>query len=147
VRVPTELAAPAFLFDLAHPFVARVLDLSAGGAMIEADRPLPRGGRVRLRLRADDPGLDMAVLAVVVRQCPERGANVCAIRFDELAQPRQVEIVRYVLCEMRRQVAPVHPAEPARRAPLLPRTPPADAREAAGRADAGVVRFHSRADH
>jgi c-di-GMP-binding flagellar brake protein YcgR len=121
VRVVTDFEAPAFLFEQAHPFVARVLDLSVGGVLIQADRRLPLGGAVRLRLQAAEPKLDVTVLGSVVRHCPERSDTVYGLRFGPLPQATQMKILRYVLCEVRRATAPAaggeHPAASEEHAP------------------------------
>jgi c-di-GMP-binding flagellar brake protein YcgR len=113
VRVATGLHAPAFLFEEAHPFLARVLDLSVGGALIQADRRLPLGGAVRLRIRGDDPRLDLSVLGTVVRHCPERSATVYGLRFGPLSREAQMEILRYVLCQVRRATVCSGDGQPA----------------------------------
>jgi c-di-GMP-binding flagellar brake protein YcgR len=102
VRATTNVAAPAFHYQLAHPFVARVRDLSLGGALIEADRDLPLGGSVRLRITAEQPSLDVTLLAEVVRRC-EGGAY--GLRFEDVGQAEQIQLLRYVLWSVRRAAA------------------------------------------
>jgi c-di-GMP-binding flagellar brake protein YcgR len=97
-RVRTKLDAPAFAAELAHPFLARVVDVSAGGVMLLADRRLDVGSALFLRLQAAEPPLDVTVAGVVVREC---GEHIYGVSFRRLEQDAQFQVVRYVLCQLR----------------------------------------------
>jgi hypothetical protein len=75
-----SFGAPAEVKDLAskHKQVLFTRDLSAGGCFVKTLHPLPKGSRIRLRIR--HAGARFTAIATVIDDVPEEGMGVEFIR-------------------------------------------------------------------
>lgn len=114
----TELSLPADCIVLdeagitARTHDVTVLDLSAGGARIEATEALMPGMSIRLMLKHDDPEIDTTPLARILRTAPTPdGTHIAAMEFVGLDTNDRVAITRFVLITARRSgqgATPIH---------------------------------------
>jgi c-di-GMP-binding flagellar brake protein YcgR len=87
-----------------EPFAAHTVNLSAGGALIEADRPVAPGTDVRLEFAVSSPRILVFTSARVVRAeaGDEGGVHRFAVRFVDLDRYVEQRLVRWVFAEDRR---------------------------------------------
>src|SRR4051812_39281445 len=93
---------PIELIEAREFFQGRAVDISASGMAFISDRPIFVGHRVAVLLQSEEPPLQFAGRARVIR-CRERdGQYVCAIQFEGLSDETQASMTRFVLAEAKR---------------------------------------------
>lgn len=106
MRVELMLPVECFAIDqkgIAGPAVrAELHDVSGGGARLALDGPVALGAAMRIALRCDEPPVDLALLATVVR-CNRRdtGGFDIGVQFVALPAPERVALTRFVLARAR----------------------------------------------
>jgi CheY-like chemotaxis protein len=99
VRKQTALLAHVKAEDAGpgvKPFVARILNVSTSGLLLEANVPLARGRRVRVKFFVPDSTTQISAMATVVRRSDAGGAVRCGVRFTALDASTRRVILDYV---------------------------------------------------
>lgn len=118
MRVELSLPVDCFAVDaqgVSGPAIrATLVDLSAGGARLLLDGPVPLGAAMRLQITCAEPSLAISVLGTAVRSLRrEAGGFDLGVRFVALPQEQRVALTRFVLAHARatgQRSAPVTPA-------------------------------------
>ena len=107
MRVELALQVECFAVDaqgVSGPAVrATLLDLSAGGARVGLDGPVPLGAAMRLQVETGQPPLSVSLLSTVVR-CHRResGGFDVGVQWVALTPEQRVQLTRFVLSHARR---------------------------------------------
>jgi CheY-like chemotaxis protein len=99
VRKDTALLAHVKAEDAGpdvKPFVARIVNVSTSGLLLEANVPLARGRRVRVKFFVPDSTTQISARATVVRRADGGGAARCGVRFTALDPSARRIILDYV---------------------------------------------------
>lgn len=107
MRVELALQVECFAVDaqgVSGPAVkATLVDLSAGGARVGLDGPVPLGAAIRLNVSSEQPPLSVTLLATVVR-CHRResGGFDVGVQWVALTPDQRVSLTRFVLSHAKR---------------------------------------------
>jgi CheY-like chemotaxis protein len=99
VRKPTALLAHVKAEDAepaAKPFVARIVNVSTSGLLLEANVPLATGRRVRVKFFVPDSIAQISARATVVRRADAAGTTRWGVRFTALDAAARRIIQDYV---------------------------------------------------
>jgi CheY-like chemotaxis protein len=99
VRKETALLAHVKAEDAGpdvKPFVARIVNVSTSGLLLETNVPLARGRRVRVKFFVPDSTTQISARATVVRRADAGGAVRCGVRFTALDPSARRIILDYV---------------------------------------------------
>lgn len=99
VRKPTTLLAHVKAEDAepaAKPFVARIVNVSTSGLLLEANVPLATGRRVRVKFFVPDSTAQISARATVVRRADGGSALQWGVRFTALDTASRRIILDYV---------------------------------------------------
>lgn len=106
MRVELSLPVECFAVDgqgVSGPAIrATLVDLSAGGARMVLDGPVPLGAALRLHVVSEEPPLTVSVLGTTVRSMRrDTGGFDVGVQFVALATEQRVALTRFVLSHAR----------------------------------------------
>lgn len=81
---------------------ARVVNVSAGGALLIMDRPIWRTARIEMRVEWRDPDLAALLRGQVLRVVARDDRFEASVRFDHPERTAPLDLIRWVLHEAQR---------------------------------------------
>jgi len=100
--VEVQRVDPASGLVVGEVFLARVINVSAGGAYFHVHTPVWRGARLAIRVAWTEPHLEASLRARAVRVTAVDGGFHVSVAFEHATKAPPLELVRWVLQEASR---------------------------------------------